>query len=252
MSKRHETQEASATVLTTKENDLRQELATAISTRVAADSRAKLAAEVDARAATAFHDVEVKVIRIERERDASTHAATEKAAKAAADALRAGSPIPAAIPVAESPNMASLALLQAHRDALEKAHATLAAEHDSAKQEAAKAAHDVGELVNAILDLEIETYANETLAIQQALWHRMDSLEGVFQMRKEPELQALKDRIKQGLRRDKYLVSEQPQLIEQHHWDAHMIKLRSEAETQWREFAIALANDATAELQEKD
>ena len=158
-----------------------------------------------------------------------------------------GVPLPTAAHVPEAPNMASLPRLRAHKAALELAHTALATEHTNVKAKAAKAASDVDALVNAILDLEIEKEANETLALQQELWRRVDSLEGVFQMRKEPKLEALTDRVKQGLRRDKYLISEQPQLIEQHHWDAHMDKLRSEAETQWREFAVALTKDADTE-----
>ncbi|MGO8951924.1 MAG: hypothetical protein ACLP1W_14105 [Rhodomicrobium sp.] len=136
------------------EPELRHELHEAIEARTRADARAKLASEAEGRALAALEEAQTEVDRLEAQQQQASQAATERHARAAAEALRAGAPLPAASPAPESPNAASLAAARAQRDALEAAHAKLAAETKQAAGEANIASDAVAAATDALLAFE--------------------------------------------------------------------------------------------------
>jgi len=136
------------------ESELRHELHEAIEARTRADARAKLASEAEGRALAALEDAQAELDRLEAQQQRASDAATEKHAKAAAAALRVGAPLPAATPIPESPNAASLAAARAQRDALQAAHAEIAAERKQAAGEANTASDAVAAAADAVRAFE--------------------------------------------------------------------------------------------------
>jgi hypothetical protein len=101
---------------------LRAELRSASEIRKGADARAKLACEAEHRGAIALRTAQTEIDKLETVQEQASLTAIGKAAKAAAAALRAGSPVPAATPLPQSANTASLATARAQKSALEVAH----------------------------------------------------------------------------------------------------------------------------------
>jgi hypothetical protein len=149
MSERHTELEGKGAVL-------RRELREAIEVRNATQARAKLAADAEQRALNALRDAQGEVERLQSAQGRSEQSAIDREAKAAASALRAGSPLPRAVFVTEPTHAASLSSARSNRDALEKAHATLAVEHENAKDEAARATSATHRLRDAVFLLILE------------------------------------------------------------------------------------------------
>ncbi len=155
------------------ESELRHELHEAIEARTRAGARAKIASEAEDRALAALEEAQAEVDRLEAQQQQASQAASERHAKAAAEALRAGAPLPAATPIPESPNAASLAAARAQRDALEAAHVQLAAERKQAAGEANTASDAVAAADDALRAFEAK---GTLVAGIFPLKHRMGNL----------------------------------------------------------------------------
>jgi hypothetical protein len=231
------------------EQELRRELREAIEARGGADARAKLAAAAESRAAAALHDAQAEVTRLENVRELTTQAATQKAAKAAADALRAGSPVPAIV-LPEAPDMASLATARTRRDALQLAHAGLAAERDAAKEEAASAAAEVRKIIDHIMDGEARAIAQEMVAARMLYLELEDRLAGLVKVDDKrhggPRLHGLQQDLLRKIDRRKTAIAADPRMLEEHYWRGHLDAIEARQEQAWMDYSRRLADDADA------
>ncbi len=155
------------------ELELRHELHEATEALTRADARAKLASEAEGRALAALQNAHAEVDRLEAQQQQASRAATERHARAAAAALRAGAPLPAVSPISESPDAASLAAARAQRDAFEAAHAQLAAERKQAAGEANTASDAVAAAAGALRAFEAKGTLGAAIA---PLKHLMENL----------------------------------------------------------------------------
>jgi hypothetical protein len=230
------------------EKALRTELGDAIQNRKAAHGRARLAAEAKARALTALLGAESEVDKLEAAKKRAADAATERRARGLAEALRAGSPIPEAIP-SEAPDMAALAAARAHRDALQLAHAELAAESTKAKEELSAAAANVENFIDAILDGEVRTVAAEMISAIELHWRLYDRLCGLLlidERRQAPRLDDLAADVRLKINRRKREAARDPSLIEDRYWREFLSGHDTEHERQWEDYRNRLSADHNA------
>ena len=160
------------------EAGLRRELASAIDGRRAADARVKIAADAERRASAALHEASAALSQIEANRQRASDADTKKRAKAAADAIRAGSPIPVVAPMPEA-DWSSLATARAQESALRAALAELVSEHDVAKAEVTTTAATVTAKANAVADCVGKRLIEELRAARDVLW-RLEEIASGF------------------------------------------------------------------------
>jgi hypothetical protein len=243
MSERH-------TELEGKEAVLRRELREAIEICNGTDARARLAADAEHRALQALRDAEGEVERLQSAQQRSERSAIDREAKAAANALRVGSPLPRAVFVTEPAHTASLASAKASRDALKSAHATLAAEHSSAKDNAVKADGAVHKLRDAVFLLILERNASIVIEAQREAWRLLDAFTAACAIAGNGKTHEIQKRVVDGVDLWRTAVADMGRPIDQKDFADYQAARAATHEPKWRDFANALMTDANAEFKE--
>ena len=236
------------------EKVLRAELRHAQEIRKGADARALLAAAAEARAAAALRDAEGEVARLEAQQQRASDIATEKHAKTAAAALRAGSPVPVATTLPDSMNTACLAAARAQQAVVKKALAELAAEHNAAKAEATAAAAAVGMKADVIVAFDAERLLREMVACLNLYRGIRDSINGLLELSEATHINFIpptrQAEIGIQLNRQRAAIDEDPQFIENHLWEAHLMGLATAQKKRWADYRLRLLASADARLED--
>ncbi len=234
------------------EKALRAELRHAQEIHKGAAARAELAAAAESRAAAALRDAEGETARLEAQQQRASDIATERHAKAAADALRAGSPVPVATTLPDSMNTACLAAAKAQQAILAKALTELAAESASAKSEAGRAAAGVALKVDAVVMCTAKRLAGEYAAIVEMYTAFTDKLSGLQLFGRERQgRECFDELVAETLartdRRHQARLAD-PRMSEDWKYQDLLTRHAKAGQARWRDFAARLATDSTAQF----
>ena len=230
------------------DRDLRAELEAAIEVQRDADAAADRAAGISEIANKLLDEARERLVRLQGEQREAERLNIERRARSIELALRSGSDLPAA-PVPEPADTAALAAAMAAHDAIEIAAGKLAAEHDSARADAAAAAQAVHGIVYEIVTAEAAELAQELIATTERGWKLFDKLAGLVRIderRADPVLRALQDYVMERIDRRKAAVAKNPLYIERHNYGQYIDDFAAAQERAWQAYGQRLAADAGA------
>jgi len=247
-------------IIPASDRDLRRELADAIANASAADAQVRTAKSTLSRAEDKLQAAIGHARSIKGDMDRATAAATERAAQAILEALRAGrEPPPVLLP--EQPENPALAQALAARNATQLAVLELELELKKACEAAAHARNHVTGIVDAIIEIEARALAKQAMEAIETHWRLLDLVSGLLvsdNARMDgPRLRAFQDEIwretNPGPDHDlrQYRAARTNRLLlEDHNWRGYLDKMAGIERQRWDDYMSRLSHDATATFEE--